>query len=87
MLRPQPTQPSVVRGTKHSSLHRVRVHALMSACVSPQGLMLKRLDAGSAYQPSKRSESWIKIKRCVRHVKFGVRCSGGLLLSFEAVAG
>ena len=26
--------------------------------------MLKALDVGAAYQPSKRSESWIKIKRC-----------------------
>jgi ATP-dependent DNA ligase len=40
-------------------------HAVMAVWVSPQGLMLKRLDAGSAYQASKRSESWIKIKRCV----------------------
>lgn len=26
--------------------------------------MLKALDVGAAYQPSKRSDSWIKIKRC-----------------------
>ena len=26
--------------------------------------MLKALDVGAAYQPSRRSESWIKIKRC-----------------------
>ena len=30
--------------------------------------MLKRLDVGASYQPSKRTESWIKIKRCApRH--------------------
>ncbi len=32
--------------------------------------MLKRLDVGASYQPSKRTESWIKIKRyaaCLRH--------------------
>ena len=29
-----------------------------------EGLMLKRLDVGAGYQPSKRTESWIKIKRC-----------------------
>ena len=28
-----------------------------------EGLMLKRLDSGAAYQPSKRADSWIKIKR------------------------
>lgn len=42
---------------------QVQEFLLKSFAEGTEGLMLKRLDAGSAYQPSKRSESWIKIKR------------------------
>lgn len=43
---------------------QVQDFLLKSFAEGTEGLMLKRLDAGSTYQPSKRSESWIKIKRC-----------------------
>jgi hypothetical protein len=49
--------------------------AAMPPRLALQGLMLKRLDAGSAYQPSKRSESWIKIKRCVLFLRVRFRSS------------
>ena len=37
---------------------------LESFAAGMEGLMLKTLDAGAAYQPSKRSDSWVKLKRC-----------------------
>ena len=43
---------------------QVQEFLLESFAQGTEGLMLKRLDDGAAYQPSKRSESWIKIKRC-----------------------
>ena len=36
---------------------------LESFAAGMEGLMLKTLDAGAAYQPSKRSDSWVKLKR------------------------
>ena len=36
---------------------------LSSLHAGTEGLMLKRLDDGAAYEPSKRSESWIKVKK------------------------
>lgn len=43
---------------------QVQEFLLQSFAAGTEGLMLKRLDQGATYQPSKRSESWIKIKRC-----------------------
>jgi ATP-dependent DNA ligase len=43
----------------------VQAYLLEAFADGTEGLMLKRLDVGAAYQPSKRTESWIKIKRCV----------------------
>lgn len=40
---------------------------LESFAAGMEGLMLKTLDAGAAYQPSKRSDSWVKLKRCCPH--------------------
>ena len=31
-----------------------------------EGIMLKALDIGAGYQPSKRSEAWLKIKKCAK---------------------
>ncbi len=42
---------------------QVQDFLLQSFAAGTEGLMLKRLDADATYQPSKRSESWIKIKR------------------------
>jgi len=41
----------------------VQEFLLEAFAASTEGLMLKRLDVDATYQPSKRSESWIKIKR------------------------
>ena len=41
---------------------------LESFAAGMEGLMLKTLDAGAAYQPSKRSDSWVKLKRCLSHL-------------------
>lgn len=43
---------------------QVQEFLLESFAEGTEGLMLKRLGANATYQPSKRSESWIKIKRC-----------------------
>lgn len=44
-------------------LTQVQEFLLQSFAAGTEGLMVKRLDGNAAYQPSKRSESWIKIKR------------------------
>lgn len=36
---------------------------LQSLAVGAEGLMLKFLDSRCAYQPSKRSDSWLKLKK------------------------
>ena len=45
-------------------VQQVQAFLLESFADGTEGLMLKRLDFGATYQPSKRTESWIKIKRC-----------------------
>jgi hypothetical protein len=49
-----------------------------------EGVMLKRLAGqGSAYQPSRRSESWLKIKRCVSAHSSGVPGSVCVSVNFS----
>ena len=44
---------------------RVQEALLEAFAAGTEGLMLKVLDGPtSGYQPSKRSESWIKLKKC-----------------------
>lgn len=38
-------------------------YLLEAFAAGTEGLMLKRLDTSAAYEPSRRSESWIKVKR------------------------
>ena len=59
---------------------RLQDYLLESFAASTEGLMLKALVVGAAYQPSKRSDSWIKIKRCA-----GV--APGSAFSLETVLG
>ena len=49
-------------------MQQVQAFLLEAFADGTEGLMLKRLDVGAAYQPSKRTESWIKIKRCASAV-------------------
>ena len=42
---------------------RIQEFLLESFAGGTEGLMLKALDVAAAYQPSKRSDSWIKLKR------------------------
>ena len=44
---------------------RIQEFLLESFAGGTEGLMLKALDVAAGYQPSKRSDSWIKLKRCV----------------------
>ena len=43
---------------------RIQEMLLESFAGGTEGLMLKALDVAAGYQPSKRSDSWIKLKRC-----------------------
>jgi len=43
---------------------RIQEFLLESFAGGTEGLMLKALDVAAGYQPSKRSDSWIKLKRC-----------------------
>ena len=43
---------------------RIQELLLESFAGGTEGLMLKALDVAAGYQPSKRSDSWIKLKRC-----------------------
>ena len=44
---------------------RVSAYLMEAFAAGTEGLMLKALDGpGSGYQPSKRSESWLKLKKC-----------------------
>ena len=78
---PLPIKPAyllrMVR-TPFPTLLQVQEFLLESFAGGTEGLMLKRLDAGAAYQPSKRTESWIKIKRCAhpRRVHLPVENAG-----------
>ena len=45
---------------------RVTAYLMEAFAAGTEGLMLKALDGpGAGYQPSRRSESWLKIKKCV----------------------
>lgn len=41
----------------------LRSHLLHAVAAGAEGLMLKALDERSAYEPSKRSDSWLKLKK------------------------
>lgn len=43
---------------------QVQTYLLESFASGTEGLMLKSLDTNATYQASKRSENWIKLKRC-----------------------
>ena len=43
---------------------RIQELLMESFAGGTEGLMLKALDVAAGYQPSKRSDSWIKLKRC-----------------------
>ena len=43
--------------------------------------MLKALDVGASYQPSRRSESWIKVKKCAPACREMNGCPAGPLAS------
>lgn len=43
--------------------HVVQEFLLESFAGGTEGLMLKALDVAAGYQPSKRSDSWIKLKK------------------------
>ena len=43
---------------------RIQEFLLESFAGGTEGQMLKALDVAAGYQPSKRSDSWIKLKRC-----------------------
>ena len=45
------------------SLFPLQEFLLESFAGGTEGLMLKALDVAAGYQPSKRSDSWIKLKR------------------------
>ncbi len=47
-----------------STEDRIQEFLLESFAGGTEGLMLKALDVAAGYQPSKRSDSWIKLKRC-----------------------
>jgi hypothetical protein len=56
----------------------IREHLQDALAAGTEGLMLKALTGpAAAYQPSKRSNSWLKIKRCVTPLSqcTGVPCS------------
>ena len=63
-VRPLPTcLPTRAAHVASAVLMQVQSFLLESFADGTEGLMLKRLDVGASYQPSKRTESWIKIKR------------------------
>lgn len=52
-------------GLGGSPAEQVEGFLLEAFASGAEGLMLKALDQGAAYQPSKRSDSWVKLKRWV----------------------
>ena len=48
----------------------VQTYLLESFASGTEGLMLKALDVNATYQASKRSENWIKLKRCTDFASF-----------------
>lgn len=59
---PRPPPPQLAPRTARPSSH-CPPHPPHLAPPAHTGLMLKRLDAGSGYEPSRRSEAWTKLKR------------------------
>lgn len=54
---------------------RIQEFLLESFAGGTEGLMLKALDVAAGYQPSKRSDSWIKLKRCHATAEQSLRMS------------
>ena len=60
---------AAAEGEQHMALEEAAIHAFLleAFAAGTEGLMLKVLDGPkSGYAPSKRSESWLKIKKCAR---------------------
>ena len=70
---------------------RIQEFLLESFAGGTEGLMLKALDVAAGYQPSKRSDSWIKLKRCCSscnvHFVRGLLLLYGLTVSLPLLTG
>lgn len=59
------TQAEVAEEGEAGIEAQVQTYLLESFASGTEGLMLKSLDKAATYQASKRSENWIKLKRCL----------------------